>query len=137
MLYLEDVRDFIATLAIAADENVYMGKLDNKKDKSIGVYQLKQSRAPTVSLGGCGTYKVKPISLLVHWTKSARETEKVAWQIYDVLSKTQNVTINDVTIIYIQMLQEEPVDVDMDDSKIYERVIEILIYYERQVEYGS
>jgi hypothetical protein len=131
MLYLEDVRDYIATLGIALDDNVYVGKMDNKKDKSIGVYQLKQARAPTVSLGDTGTYKVKPISLLVHWTKSARETEKAAYQLYDLLSKAQNAIINDKTIIYIQMLQEEPVDVDMDAKQIYERVIEINIFYER------
>jgi hypothetical protein len=131
MLYLEDVRDFVASLGITLDENVYMGKVDNKKDKSIGVYQLKQARAPTISLGNTGTYKVKPISILVHWTKSARETEKVAYELYELLNKIQNVTINDTKIIYVQMLQEEPVDVDMDDSRIYERVIEIIIYYER------
>jgi predicted metalloenzyme YecM len=131
MLYLEDVRDYIASLGIAADDHVYMGKLDDKKEKSIGVYQLKQSRAPTVSLGDTGTYKIKPISLLVHWSKSARETEKAALQLYELLSKAQNVTINDKTIIYIQMLQEEPVDVDMDEKRIYERVIEINIFYER------
>lgn len=131
MLYLEDVRDYIATLGLVPDDHAYMGKMDNKKDKSIGVYQLKQGRVPTVSLGDSGTYKVKPISLLVHWSKSARETEKAAWQLYEVLSKAQNVKINNKTIIYIQMLQEEPVDVDMDEKRIYERVIEINIYYER------
>ncbi len=131
MLYLEDVRDFISGLAIAADDHVYMGKMDNKKEKSIGVYQLKQARPPTISLGNSGTYKVKPISLLVHWSKSARETEKAAFQLYETLRIIQNVTINDATIIYIQMLQEEPVDVDMDDKQIYERVIEINIFYER------
>lgn len=131
MLYLEDVRDYIATLGIALDDHVYMGKMDNKKDKSIGVYQLRQSRAPTVSLGDSGTYKVKPISLLVHWTKSARETEKAAWQLYKLLKDVQHVTINGTNIIYIQMLQEEPVDVDMDESRVYERVIEINIFYER------
>ena len=131
MLYLEDVRDFVSGLAVSADENVYTGKMDNKKEKSIGVYQLKQARAPTVSLGGSGTYKVKPVSLLVHWTKSVRETEKKAYELYEKLAAVRNVKINDKTIIYIQMLQEEPVDVDMDESKIYERVIEVLIYYER------
>lgn len=131
MLYLEDVRDYIATLGIAQDDHVYMGKMDNKKDKSIGIYQLKQARAPTVSLGDSGTYKVKPISLLVHWSKSARETEKKAFELYEKLSAIRNVTINGKKVFYIQMLQEEPVDVDMDESKIYERVIEIIIYYER------
>lgn len=131
MLYLEDVRDYIAGLNIAADDNVYMGKIDNKKEKSIGVYQLKQARAATVSLGDTGTYKVKSISLLVHWTKSARETEKKAYELYEKLRSVKNVEVNGTNIIYIQMLQEEPVDVDMDESRIYERVIEILIYYER------
>lgn len=131
MLYLEDVRDYIITLGLVDAGRVYMGKMDNKKEKSIGVYQLKQSRAPTISLGDSGTYKIKSISLLVHWSKSARETEKVAWQLYELLRDVQNVTINGTNIIYIQMLQEEPVDVDMDESKVYERVIEINIFYER------
>ena len=131
MLYLEDVRDYIASLGVVADDHVYMGKMDDKSDKSIGVYQLKQARAPTVSLGGTGTYKVKPVSLLVHWNKSARETEKAAFQLYEILSNTQDVSINGKKIIYIQMLQEEPVDVDMDEKRIYERVIEIIIFYER------
>ncbi|MDF2610043.1 MAG: hypothetical protein K0R92_1517 [Lachnospiraceae bacterium] len=131
MLYLEDVRDFISGLAVVTDDHVYMGKMDNKKEKSIGVYQLKQARAPIVGIGDTGTYKVKPVSVLVHWNKSARETEREAWKLYELLRLTQNVTINDTTIIYIQMLQEEPVDVDMDDSKVYERVIEINIFYER------
>ena len=131
MLYLSDVRDFVATLEVAVDDNVYMGKMDNKKDKSIGVYQLKTARPPTVSLGDSGTYKVKPISLLVHWSKSYRETEIAACRLYELLREVQNVIINDATIFYIQMLQEEPVDVDMDDKQIYERVIEVNIFYER------
>lgn len=131
MLYLEDVRDFISGLGVAVDENVYMGKMDDKKEKSIGVYQLKQARAATVSLGDSGTYKVKPISLLVHWTKSARETEKKAYELYEKLRAVENVVVNGTNIIYIQMLQEEPVDVDMDEKRIYERVIEVNIYYER------
>lgn len=131
MLYLEDVRDFISGMAIAADDHVYMGKMDDKKEKSIGIYQLKQARAPTVSLGNSGTYKVKSVSLLVHWTKSARETEKKAYELYEKLAAVRNIAVNGTNIIYIQMLQEEPVDVDMDEKRIYERVIEILIYYER------
>ena len=38
MLGIGDVRDLIAGLGIAADDHVYCGKLDDKKDKSIGVY---------------------------------------------------------------------------------------------------
>lgn len=38
MLGIGDVRDYIAGLGIADNNNVYCGKLDNKKDKSIGEY---------------------------------------------------------------------------------------------------
>ena len=42
MLGIGDVRDLIAGLGIAADDHVYCGKLDDKKDKSIGVYHLNR-----------------------------------------------------------------------------------------------
>ena len=37
MLKTTDIREWIASLGIAEDEHVYMGKLDNKQQKSIGV----------------------------------------------------------------------------------------------------
>ena len=40
MLKTTDIREWIASLGIAEDEHVYMGKLDNKQQKSIGVYSL-------------------------------------------------------------------------------------------------
>ncbi len=36
MLSLKDIRQYISDLSIAEDDNVYMGKLDNKSQKSIG-----------------------------------------------------------------------------------------------------
>lgn len=33
-------------------ENFYIGKLDNKKEKSLGVYQLKPEETPIINLGG-------------------------------------------------------------------------------------
>lgn len=131
MLYLEDVREYISSIGITVDDNVYMGKLDNKKLKSVGVYQLQQARPPTVNLGDSGTYKVKPISLLIHWNKSARDTEKIAYQLYEQLRTVRGTSMNGTAVFYIQMLQEEPVDVGTDDSGVYERVIEINIFYER------
>ena len=43
MLSLKDVRQWIAGLGIAEDAHVYIGKLDNKQQKSIGVYARKGS----------------------------------------------------------------------------------------------
>lgn len=43
MMMLEDVRDYIASLDVA--EHVYMGKLPDKEDKSVGVYNSKHQNA--------------------------------------------------------------------------------------------
>ena len=40
MLKLTEIRQWIASLGIAEDQHVYIGKLDNKQQKSIGVYQV-------------------------------------------------------------------------------------------------
>lgn len=38
MLTIAAIREWIASFRVAADEHVYIGKLDNKQQKSIGVY---------------------------------------------------------------------------------------------------
>lgn len=133
MLTLADVRDYISTLNIAVDENVYCGKLDAKKDKSIGVYNLKQNRSPITALGGIenSSYNTKGISLLVHWNKSPRNTEVTAQILYDALLSCRSVDINKNKILFVQHLHNEPISVDTDEKGIYEYVIECLFYYER------
>lgn len=52
MMELRDIRDYVATLKIADDEHCYCGRLDDKKEKSIGVYPLKQRQSGRIPLGG-------------------------------------------------------------------------------------
>ncbi len=53
-----------------ADDNVYIGKMDNKKQKSIGVCR-PTSGMPNIALGGvdCTTYDIKPVSCLCIGTR--------------------------------------------------------------------
>ena len=126
MLGIGDVRDYIAGLGIADNNNVYCGKLDNKKDKSIGVYNLNRQRPPQTAV-----HRVKSISILVHWNTSVRDTEKAAEQLYNMLRDMNHITINDTKVFFTKMLVDEPVDVGTDDKGIFESVIELDIYYER------
>ena len=66
MLKSTDVRAWIASLGIADDQHVYIGKLDNKQQKSIGVYGRSGLGSPGIALGGleCTTYDTKRLSLL-------------------------------------------------------------------------
>lgn len=133
MLMLEDIRDYIVSLKITLDNNVYMGKLDAKKLYSIGVYNFKRNIPSKIALGGNknSSYRVKPVSLLVHWNKSPRDTEKVAYKLYDMLQVTRDVIVNNEKIKFINMLVSEPQDVGTDDNGVYEYVIDLEFYYER------
>lgn len=77
MMMLEDVRDYIASLDVA--EHVYMGKLPDKEDKSVGVYNSKHQNVYHTALGGPSLegYGEKYVTILMHWNKSPRDTEKL------------------------------------------------------------
>lgn len=133
MLGIGDVRDYIAGLGIADNNNVYCGKLDNKKDKSIGVYNLNRQRPLQTAVGGLNnsSYRIKSVSILVHWNKSVRDTEETSEQLYNMLRDTNNKIINDTKLLFTKMQVDGPVDVGTDDKGIFEMVIELDFFYER------
>lgn len=134
MITLAEVRDWIKTFNAA--NNYYIGKIDNKQENSIGIYQRKTIDGPRVAIGGrlLASYDVKSISILIHWNKNANETEKRAQYIYNRLFEAESVVIGGTPIKMIALLQNEPVDVGTDDNNVYERVIELDLYYERERE---
>lgn len=127
---LSDVRDYIASLNLA--EHVYMGKLDAKQDKSIGVYNSKHQQVYRTAIGGPGleSYGTKYVTLLVHWNKSPRDTEKAATALFEAVRDTREVIINNKTIKFIQPLYDIQ-DVGTDKSGIYEMAIEAAVIYEK------
>ena len=133
MLSLKDIRQYISSLDIAADDNVYIGKLDNKKQKSIGVYSRPTSGPVNVAIGGldCTTYDTKPVSLLIHWSKSKDETEKASYDLFEKLRSVTSLTIGDTPINYLRLMVPEPQDVGTDDGGVYEYVIWLDFIYER------
>ena len=74
---LAEVRDWLKTISTA--EHFYIGKLDAKQDKSLGVYsRAALGQPPDIALGGlsCTKTAVKQVSILLHWNQNAKETEK-------------------------------------------------------------
>lgn len=136
MLLLSDVRDYLKSLGIA--EHYYIGKLDNKQEKSIGVYQRGQNKYK-IPVGGLKnkTYDVKSVSILIHWNKNARETEKQALFIFEKLETILRIMIGETFVSFVAMQTAEPVDVGTNDEGVYERVIWMDIYYERVIENGK
>ena len=128
----EEVLAWVKTLS-TKPEHYYCGTLNSKKDKSFGIYQLKDQRSRDIALGGTTNTKtaVKGISILVHWTQSTRATEDIAAALYDNLATAQDVVIGDKKVNYIQLLHNESIDVGADEKGICERVIEFILHYER------
>ena len=134
MLTLNDIRGYIAGLGIADDKNVYIGKLNNKKDRSIGVYHRQGSGPPVMALGGYdhSSYDIRRISLLIHWDKDVRASEQAAYSLYEKLKNVSSLSIGDTPINCIILQVPEPVDVGTDDNGVYDYVIWLDFVYQRK-----
>lgn len=129
MLLLADIKDWLKTIGNA--EHYYTGKLDNKKEKSIGVYQRSSYGPKRMAFGGVKKYEIKNISLLIHWNENSKETEAAAIELFEKLMAMKQFQIGDTFVHFLSMQVGEPVDVGTDDNGIYERVIWIDIYYKK------
>lgn len=134
MLTLADIREYISGLRIADDSNVFIGKLDNKKQKSIGVYDRKADGPAKIALGGlsCTSYGSRPISLLIHWNKSVSETERAAYELYEKLMNESSLTIGDTHVNFLVLQVPNPVSVGTDDNGVYEYVIWLDFVFQRK-----
>ena len=129
-LHSSKVKELSSKGSVVAD-HFYIGKLDNKKQKSIGVYQL-QTTNPNIAVGGLKNTKCKEktVSILIHWNNNADETEVKALELYYKFMNARNFYItNNILVNYIDLLVPEPIDVGTDSSNIYERVIQARFYY--------
>lgn len=128
---LRDIRDYISTLQIS--ENVYMGRMDTKKEKSIGVYASKHNREYQTALGGMQnkSYEMKYITLLVHWNRSPTETESAANALFKKIIATREKNINGKKIKFAQPLYDLQ-DIGTDEHGVFEMVIEAVFICDKE-----
>ena len=74
MMTLADIRDYVDSLRIS--EHVYMGKLPDKEDESVGVYNSKHQHTYHTALGGPALegYGEKYVTLLEQIPKGHRKS---------------------------------------------------------------
>ena len=135
MITLGSVREYISSLGVAEDEHVYMGTLDAKQEKSLGVYNSKHQYSSHRALGGPDLegYGEKYVTILVHWNKSPRDTEKAAMGLYETLRRTRDIQTEVGTIKFFQLLYD-PQDRGKDDTGIWEWVIDAAVIFETKSE---
>lgn len=127
-----EFKDFCKTLKTKFD-NYYCGRLDGKKNHSLGIYSLRNDCK--IPLGGESNKKTfeESYSLLIHWDNNYNNTEIKARELQNELQTIQNVTFGDYDINFIKLSFTEPIDVSSDDKGIFERVIELTVFYNKEV----
>ena len=132
MILLSDIRDWLKSFGLF--DNYYIGRLDAKKKNSLGVYNL-QDTGRRETIGGLKKYEKKGISLLIHGDSSKTDTEHLAWNLYNKLEELicncEHPAIAGSKVYFIELLNNEPIDVGQDSSSTYEYVIELNIYFEK------
>ena len=130
MITLADVRDYLKSLNLFS--GYYVGRIDANKKNVLGVYDLR-NRARHKTIGtNTNKYEVKGVSLLIHGDTNKTNTEKLAIKLYEALESAENGEIAGRKINIIDLQQDAPIDVDADTNKVYEYVIEVLFYVERE-----
>lgn len=132
MIALADIRDWLKSFGLF--DNYYIGRIDSKKKNSLGVYNLQDAGRREV-IGGLKVYEKKGVSLLIHGDTNKANTERKAWDLYNAIesvSKNENILIaKEKKVFFIELLNNEPIDVNQDADSVYEYVIEMNIYFEK------
>ena len=132
MILLSDIRDWLKSFGLF--DNYYIGRIDSKKKNSLGVYNLQDAGRREV-IGGLKVYEKKGVSLLIHGDTNKANTERKAWDLYNAIesvSKNENILIaKEKKVFFIELLNNEPIDVNQDADSVYEYVIEMNIYFEK------
>ena len=130
MVTLADVRDYLKSFDLFTA--YYVGRIDASKKNVLGLYDLMPNRRHKTIGKGTQRYDIKGVSLLIHGDTNKTNTEKLAISLYEALESAEDGKIAGRNINIIDLQQDAPIDVDADSSKIYEYVIEVLFYVERE-----
>lgn len=130
MITISDFKDWLKTKVDCP--NWFAGGLRTKDEKAIVVYNGKAFTNP-MAIGGIqnNSYTGKGIRILVHWDKNIKETELKAQDVYNSINGLTNVNIAGKRAIQFKMRDPEPIYLGVDDSAIYEYVIDLEIIIER------
>lgn len=101
---------------------ISIGKIDNNKEEAICFYNSKRTLEPIKAINN-NTYKYKPITILLRYTKNQDKAEIMANSIYEFFDD-RDFTIEGKNVIS-QHLYSEPNNLGTDEDGVYEYSIEL------------
>lgn len=120
---LKQYKDYFKT-SFKWEEGISIGKIDNNKEKAICFYGSKRNLPPIKAVDQ-NTYKIKPITILLRYTKNQDTAETMAYSIYDFFND-RIFEIEDKVVI-AQHTISDPISLGTDENGVYEYSFEINI----------
>ena len=127
---LAQIRDYFQTNFGFIDK-ISSGKIDNNQEKAIGFYNSKRTLSYQGVVGGKqnkSTY-IKPITILLRYTKNQNSAEIKAQEVYEFFEGRTFYIEN--KRVFVGMYNEEPMCLGTDEDNVYEYSIEINLFIER------
>lgn len=126
---LKQIKDYFKTTFNWTDD-ISTGKIDNNKEKAICFYNSKRSYFKG-TIGGVANKSthIKPITILLRYTKNQNTAEIKAQEIYDFFLERSFFIDNKRVFVIIQ--GDEPISLGTDENNVYEYSLELDMYIER------
>jgi len=128
---LEQIKDWLKQF-LPPGTAIAVGHIDGNLEKFVGVYNARAPGKQRVCIGGPPqtAFQEKKVSILIHWTKDASETEAAAKALWDQMYAKANFDMCGVRV-YMMDPGAEPIPVGRDARGVAEYVIEATITHER------
>ena len=112
------------------NEAISIGKIDNNKEIALCFYPSKRVLAYDARIGGKKnkSTNIKPITILLRYTKNQDSAEIKAQEIYDFYNERSFFIDN--KRIFVKILNDEPISLGTDENNVYEYSIELDFYEE-------
>ena len=104
------------------NEAISIGKIDKNKEKAICFYNSNRMLTPIKAVDA-NTYKIKPITILLRYTKNQDKAEIMANSIYEFFDEREFM-IGSKHVIS-QHVYSNPINLGTDDNGVYEYSLEI------------
>lgn len=130
MILLTDFKDWLKQVPGC---KYYVGILDNTKlENQVGIYDMESDSEHRIPYGGLANkrYDTRRIKLLIHGTKGATTTERLAYKYFKFLEESRDIEIKGTKINYINLLNDKPIPMGKDENGIFEYVIRLEINFQ-------
>lgn len=130
MITIKNVMEWLKTKDATLNGVLFNSSIDANKDQCVGVYARRNGPLQPEAIGKESHWGVKPMTLLVHWSRNADTCETKALDIWLMLRDATTTEQIGNKACWISA-RSAPVAIGRDDRLVFEQVVDFDIYYRK------